>query len=58
MAYFISIIAVLCSILVMVFWMFVGWRAMRAHEELSVRVGHIAISILDIKDLTEKLLPK
>ena len=32
---FLSTVATLLSLLTTVFWVVVGWRAMRAHEELA-----------------------
>lgn len=36
------IIALLWGMFVTIFWMVVGWRAMRAHEEIAVRMRRIA----------------
>ncbi len=39
-AYF--VLATLFSTFVVIFWMYVGWRAMRAHERLAVAVERLA----------------
>jgi hypothetical protein len=39
-AYF--VLATLFSTFVVIFWMFVGWRAMRAHERLAVAIEKLA----------------
>jgi len=37
-----AILAVIVGILTAIFWMVVGWRAMRAHERLADAAEHIA----------------
>jgi hypothetical protein len=37
----ISCIALVVGVLAAIFWMIVGWRAMRAHEKLAEELQHI-----------------
>jgi hypothetical protein len=37
-----AIVVALWGLLVTIFWMVVGWRAMRAHEKIADRVDEIA----------------
>jgi len=39
---FFAILAVIVGILSAIFWMVIGWRAMRAHERLADAAEHIA----------------
>jgi len=38
----VGLFAVLAGIFTAIFWMVVGWRAMRAHERLAAATEHIA----------------
>ncbi len=51
-------VAVIWGLIISIFWMLVGWRAMRAHEDLSDDLGLIAAGLNEIKELVEKLVSK
>ena len=51
---FLTVITFIWGIIVMLFWMLVGWRVRRAHEDLSDELRRIAAGFGDIRDLAEK----
>lgn len=52
------VVPVLASIVTVIFWMVVGWRAMRAHEDLSYETQRIAKSIQEISQSLRKMSDK
>ncbi|MEZ6037404.1 MAG: hypothetical protein R3F29_07985 [Planctomycetota bacterium] len=42
MGEFLVVIAVIWGIFVTLFWMFIGWRAVVAHEEMSAAIKELA----------------
>ena len=49
-------IATSLSVLTMLFWMYIGWRAMRAHEKLAQAANQIARS--DTRNFLARLTEK
>ena len=51
---YLAVLGVLWGLFVTIFWMCVGWRAMRAHEDIARGVHDIRGSIGDIAKVTKR----